>query len=337
MATVKKRGNKFIVISSEHDPESPGKYRQGWESFDSEDEAIVRKTQIDLEKAKMKLCDRAIGVTVRELLSDFIEIYGISKWALGTYSGNKAIIENYINPLIGDTDLSAVNGLFVDKFFRDLSKTKYVNTAQKTRNKGKTLAPSMLNSVYKLMSCAFNQAIRWEIITSNPFSNATLPDYYPAETKIWRSSEISSALAACDDLRLEVAINLAFACSMRAGEITGLQWRNVNVSEASIAEDDSWLYIDRELNRVDTAALIALDNKDVLFRFPKILPGKKTELVLKTPKTRSSIRKVWIPKTVAELLLRYRQWQNSNIQALHDIGEDYLDYDLVLTEETGRP
>jgi len=337
MATVKKRGNKYVVISSEADPQVPGKQKQTWETFNTEDEAMLRKAEIELEKARLKLGVKATGVTVRKLLSDFIEIYGSSKWALSTYTSNKALIDNYINPLIGDIDLSLINGLFADKFFKNLSKTKYIATVQKTRNINKTLAPSMLNSINKIMRCAFNQAIRWEIVTANPFNNATLPDYHPAETKIWRATEITSALSACGDTRLELAINLAFACSMRAGEITGLQWSNVNVSEKSIAEDDSWLYIDRELTRVSAEAMKALDGKDVLFRFPKILPGKKTELILKTPKTRSSVRKVWIPKTVAELLLRHRQEQIAYIQRLQDTGDEYLDFDLVLAEDSGRP
>ena len=337
MATVKKRGNKYIVISSEPDPQADGKHKQSWESFTSEDEAMLRKAEIELEKARLKLGIKATGVTVRKLLSDFVEIYGRSKWALSTYSSNKALIDNYINPLIGNVDLSVINGLYADKFFSKLSKMKYITTVQKTRNTGKNLAPSMLNSINKIMRCAFNQAMRWEIVAANPFNNATLPDYHPAETKIWRSAEITKALAACDDLRLEVAINLAFACSMRAGEITGLQWSNVNVSEKSISEDDSWLYIDRELTRVNAGALKILDDKDVLFKFPKILPGKKTELVLKTPKTRSSVRKVWIPKTVAELMLRHRQEQLAHIKKLQEFGDEYLDFDLVLTEDSGRP
>jgi len=337
MATVKKRGNKFVVISSDSDPQSPGKYKQNWETFDSEDEAMLRKAEIELEKARMKLGIKATGVTVRKLLNDYIEIYGSSKWAITTYSSNRAVIENYVNPLIGDVDLSVINGMYVDRFFKDLSKLKYVGSAYKANKTGKTLAPSMLSSIQKILRCAFNLAIRWEYITVNPFSNAILPDYHPPETKIWRASEISSALATCVDLRLVLAINLAFACSMRAGEITGLQWANVNVSEESIDEDDSWLYIDRELSRVSTDALRTLDGRGVLFKFPKLLPGGKTTLVLKTPKTLSSVRKVWIPKTVAELLLRHRQEQLAHIKRMEEVDEKYLDYDLVLTEDTGRP
>lgn len=121
---------------------------------------------------------------------------------------------------------------------------------------------------------------------------------------------------------------------MRAGEITGLQWDHVNVSEQSIAEGDSWLQIDRELTRVEADALKALDQKDVIYVFPHLLPGTKTRLVLKTPKTRSSVRKIWIPKTVAELILR---WKREQEKIKEHIGEYFVDYGLVLTQDNGRP
>lgn len=57
-------------------------------------------------------------------------------------------------------------------------------------------------------------------------------------------------------------------------------------------------------------------------------------LVLKTPKTASSIRKVFLPKTVA-LMLKKRY---SDIQELIDLfGEEYYDYNLVFCSPNGRP
>ena len=335
MATLKKRGSKYVVVYT--DPDRTTKSKQVWESFDDEKEAKLRKAEIEYLQAQ-KSSVKMSNVTVRQLLHDFVEIYGSSKWVMSTYSSNKALIDNYINPHIGDVDLALVTSKFVDKFYRELQKVKYIPTAQKTRNTGKTLAPSMLCSIHKIMRCAFNQAVRWEHIAINPFEKAILPDYHPDEKKIWRSAEITKALSACDDIRLEIAINLAFACSMRAWEITGLQWVNVHVSEKSIAEDDSWLYVDKELSRVNTEALKAVRDKDIILRIPKILPGRNSELVLKAPKTRSSIRKIWIPRTVALLLLEHQQNQMEHIKKLKDEwGEDYLDYDLVLAEDSGRP
>lgn len=59
-----------------------------------------------------------------------------------------------------------------------------------------------------------------------------------------------------------------------------------------------------------------------------------TNLVLKKPKTESSIRKVWIPKTVAYIL---REWKVRQNQYKEYLGPDYYDYNLVLTLPNGRP
>jgi len=59
------------------------------------------------------------------------------------------------------------------------------------------------------------------------------------------------------------------------------------------------------LARVDEGAVQALGEEDISFTFPAIVSGKaKTRLVLKKPKTESSIRKVWIPAPLVKLLLQ---------------------------------
>ena len=40
-----------------------------------------------------------------------------------------------------------------------------------------------------------------------------------------------------------------------------------------------------------------------MFCFPSVMPNTSTRLVLKEPKTKTSVRKVFLPKTVAEMLV----------------------------------
>ena len=56
---------------------------------------------------------------------------------------------------------------------------------------------------------------------------------------------------ACTDNKLYLAMNLAFACSMRMGEILGLQWERVHIADEDIANDDAHIFVDRELARVN--------------------------------------------------------------------------------------
>ena len=77
-----------------------------------------------------------------------------------------------------------------------------------------------------------------------------------------------------------------------------------------------------------------LKNKDVISVFPRTLSNKNTSLVLKTPKTKTSVRKIFLPSTVAQMLLE-RKRQIDEMKEL--FGDEYLDYDLVFCHSSGRP
>ena len=64
------------------------------------------------------------------------------------------------------------------------------------------------------------------------------------------------------------------------------------------------------------------------------MKGTTTRLIIKRPKTESSIRKIWLPKTLAYIL---REWRKSQQEAKEFLGEEYQDFDLVLAQTNGRP
>ena len=64
------------------------------------------------------------------------------------------------------------------------------------------------------------------------------------------------------------------------------------------------------------------------------LENATTLLVLKTPKTESSIRKVWMPKTVAYIL---REWRTAQDKQKESLGGEYQDHGLVVALADGRP
>lgn len=133
-----------------------------------------------------------------------------------------------------------------------------------------------------------------------------------------------------------VAMNLSFACSLRIGEILGLTWDNIHISDADIARDDAHLCVEKVLWRVREDTLNVLGTEEIIKVFPRTmyLENASTVIVLKTPKTESSVRKVWMPKTVAYIL---REWKASQDKQKAFLGDEYLDYGLVIALPNGRP
>lgn len=88
-------------------------------------------------------------------------------------------------------------------------------------------------------------------------------------------------------------------------------------------------------NLQNTGTFITPSNqKDIYHIFTPLMPNTSTRLVLKKPKTDSSIRKVWLPKTVAYIL---RDWKKSQDELKGFLGDDYQDNDLVVALQNGRP
>ena len=85
---------------------------------------------------------------------------------------------------------------------------------------------------------------------------------------------------------------------------------------------------------MDVASLNALENKNVITRFPSLNSRCTTVQVLKSPKTDSSIRTIFLPKTVAEMLVEFKAEQDMTKEAL---GAEYTDYNLVVAGPLGMP
>lgn len=81
-------------------------------------------------------------------------------------------------------------------------------------------------------------------------------------------------------------------------------------------------------------ALEAKKRSNVYFKFPETKEGCKTCLVLKVPKTESSIRDVYIPRSVAKALQELKQEQEKRKERLHGL---YQDFDMVIAQPDGRP
>ena len=136
------------------------------------------------------------------------------------------------------------------------------------------------------------------------------------------------------DSKLYVAMNLSFACSLRMGEILGLTWSNVHISDEELAADNAYVYIDKELTRASKRAIEMLGQKDIYHVFTPLFPNTSTRVILKKPKTDSSIRKVWLPKTLAYIL---RKWKSAQDELRALLRDEYQDFDLVVALPNGRP
>ena len=290
MAFIRERGGKFHVVYKIKDEK--GKVHQKSETFAKRKDAERRQHeveyQIDNGIFKVAKC-----VTVEDLLNEYVKLYGKEKWAVTTYSANMGLINNYILPVIGKTDVSSVNNHFVEKFYRTLSNMPAVDGANNKKSKG-NVSPNTIFEIHKILRSCFRQAVKWGIMEKNPAIDATLPKRNKKKCEIWTAEMLMQA----------------------------------------IETNSCYIVINKIIERVSVEALDFMDRKDIITIFPTQKRNNTTVVVMKTPKTETSNRKVYIPSHVGKCLKELKAEQDHTKEIL---GNEYKDYNLVLATTFGMP
>ena len=166
-------------------------------------EAKKRKAEVEFQQESGTLVIPE-AKTVRELLEDYTSIYGVNTWAMSTYEARRSLIFNYINPIIGDMKLSDLNTRVMEKYYQNLLKVKS-RVVNNRKPNNEYLSCHVVREIHKLLRCAFNQAVKWELMAKNPCINATLPKEEHKTRDIWDAATLFKALELCDDDILKLA------------------------------------------------------------------------------------------------------------------------------------
>lgn len=328
MASIVRRGKTFSVVHYE----GTGKDRhQVWDSGLSYTAAKALKAKLEHEGA-VKVKAKGDDMTVSEFLYEFVEKYGAKRWVASTYDGNVGLLENYVHPYLGDKKLKSIRTKTVDDYY-DFLLEEAEPAANMGRQKREHVTASTVHDIHKIVRCAFNLAVKWDYISTNPFIKATLPEHKEKERKVLEPEQVLKVLDfTCrkeyyDYYLMHCAIHLAIACTMRGGEIGALQWDRVDMVKQRVS-------IDRVIDRIGKENA-KLPKMQILFTFPNLYPGTKTSIMLKQPKTEGSIREIDVPASTIQALAGLKELQENLKKELGPEG--YADYGLAICQANGRP
>ena len=169
----------------------------------------------------------------------------------------------------------------------------------------KSLSSKTIGHYHRVLSVMFSDAVRWGFMKENPCEKVQPPKVAQKEMKYLDEEEVSRFLECLQDepIKTQAMIMTALVTGCRRGEIAALQWPMIDLNDLSINVCQSAAYT----------------------------PDKG--IVIKRPKTPSSIRKIAIPETAAVILKQYRKWQMS--QKLK-VGDQWLKETREECEATGK-
>jgi integrase len=365
MATYKIRGSTHNVIYTYRT--ASGAYKQQWESYETELEAIQRKAYIDhLQKGKRQdeiqqaVSDykrkRAIERSAREaaqkvsqfppvsvpqgnednthqtfqeFISKFLPFYARKKrFSPNTYDSYESILANHVLPYFGHRVMSSITSEDIDDFLDYLSQ----KPCQGSKSYGKKIADipklssATIKKCYNVLTVGFPTAKKWRYITEIP--ETTAPSEKTKKRRAWEPQYVFQILDGCkDDPVLHLAIHIAFVCSLREGEVAGIDISTIDLYDRS-------LWISQIVQRVSDKALEVLPKEEIIKVFPKKVSTSKSSLILKSPKTDGSQRKQYLTTPLLQEIKTQMDEINTNKELL---GKEYHDNGLLICRPDGSP
>lgn len=223
--------------------------------------------------------------------------------------------------------IDTVTTYYIQLYYRDLQEHESVKPKSGERVK---ISPRTIRDVKKVLSPAFQMAVRMGLLASNPVPGARLPREIKKAPPQWTPAEAVKALQNCEDFELLLMISLMISGPLRVEEMLGLRYSDIQkVPGDSVGRLD----IRSELTRVNKAMAERTRMKFHLV-FPDMKKNCTSKMGLADVKNEYSNRNDFLPPTVMAMLevqrRRYEEWKKQ-------YGEVFPDYDLVFHQENGRP
>lgn len=106
------------------------------------------------------------------------------------------------------------------------------------------------NAWDKVLRSCFRQAVKWDMMEKTPAVDATVPKAKKQEREIWTAEMLMQALEAYDNKMLKIAFHLAFTATLRIGELLGLTWDDMDISEEAIADNKAYVICNKQVENI---------------------------------------------------------------------------------------
>ena len=211
---------------------------------------------------KVEVLEKELGVIAHDMLvNEWLDIwlrdYKKKSVSPATYASYHVNADTHIRPQIGMVELQKIRTHHIQRVLNYMGQEK----ADK-----KALSPWTVIKIKNIMSGAFEQAVRNQLILVNPVKGAVSPKMEQKEIRTLTQNEQKQFLEVCKGHRLEALYTLALATGMRRGEVLALTWDNIDFKKKTILVKSS---VSR-INDPDT------NTTDFVFSSPKTQAGRRS-------------------------------------------------------------
>jgi len=302
--SIYKKGNGYeMQITISRDPIT-GKFKRKSFSGKTKKEVIGKKDDYIAAQKTGTYVEPNI-ITLREWLDIWLDTYKKTKLARSTMDTYESHISIHLKPYLGAIKLQDLKTETIQKMYN----FKF--------NNGEGLSAVTIKRIHVTLKQALEKAVELNYIHKNPAKYCILPkDNRESKLKVILSEDIPKIINVLDiNNTYDVLIMLDLFSGLRKGELIALTLDDLNI-------DNEILTVNKSSSRVK----IRYDNEN------DVEENTKYEDIIKAPKTRSSIRKMPIPKNMIPILKKHKlkNWEINLAK-----GRSNEVFNLAFPSETG--
>ena len=330
MASIQSKGKKTYIVYDDLSVKKGEKRKQIWEEVQEGKDPEIALAEFNVKRLKGKVISHS-SETLAEFVQKWIEVYAPENWGYKTYSTNIGLVNNHIIDEIGHMKMKSVDSFTIETLIQRLRKKKVkgCKSYNKEEKDVPVLSSTTVGKVYILLNKIFAKAVEWKCIEENPVI-CNKPEPAKEKRKTWSKKYVQLALQDMEDEPLlHLMVHNAFICSLRNGE-------NMGITLDCIDLERNCITINKTIQRVERKALEAISKDELIYVFPVKNPESKSVLVLKNPKTESSVRVVYMTEPLREEIIK-RIGEIENNKEL--LGGEYAryEYEMLFCQYDGSP
>ncbi len=250
-----------------------------------------------------------------EWLKEWLEIYAKPNIKPSTFDSYHGYVYKHIIPWFPKVALKDLRVDTLQRFLNEklkcgrLDKVKNTETGKlETRQGG--LSEKTVKNIYNMIHAALKQAYINGITQRNVADMVKPPKQKRKEIEVFTLAEQDKIIQTVkkSQERLAFGVMLTLFTGIRAGELSGLKWCDIDF-------DKNEMNIRRTLNRIGAHDGTA-----------------KTQIIIGEPKSERSKRTIPLQGFIVQML---KEWQIRQIWEKKRAGELYIDNDFVLANEFG--
>lgn len=158
--------------------------------------------------------------SVAEYLDQWLDSFSPGSKEPKTVTWYRMMVEVHLKPGIGKVEL------------RKLQPSQVQSLINSKLAEG--LSASTVRGIHAVLRTALNQAWKWNLVAENVALKVSLPKSSRVSTEYLNPAEAAQLIEALKGAQIEGLVKLALATGMRIGEVTGLRWKDIDESEATI-------------------------------------------------------------------------------------------------------